>query len=446
MVVLISVVLVVKALELKIYDNPRKVIDNDVINFYSYLPATFVEKDITLSFIKKDVPHYVSGNYYWPEILLPDSTFVIKTTMGLSILYCPFFVVAHVLAEPLGYPADGFSPPYAAALVYACIFWVVLGCVFLRKVLLRRFSETTTTIVLGVTVVATNLLWYASYEAAYSHGFLFGLISLFLYQTERWYQKPSWGSSIALGLKMGLIALVRPTDALVAVYFLLYGITSWRGLSEQLHDYLHRLPMMVAIAVSVLIVWVPQMVYWHSLTGHLFFYSYTHDEHFFWLQPKLTKFLFGFRKGWIVYTPVMAFALLGLIPLYKWHRRYFYPTLLFLVLNVYILSCWWCWWYGGSFGQRSMVDCYGLLTVPMAAFVEWMLSRKMIQRIILIVLFTAVGYLSYFHYRQYKHQAIHYEAMTFKAYRDSFGHKHHSERFWELLEWPDYEAAKKGIR
>jgi predicted metal-dependent hydrolase len=36
--------------------------------------------------------------------------------------------------------------------------------------------------------------------------------------------------------------------------------------------------------------------------------------------------------------------------------------------------------------------------------------------------------------------------MTRAAYFDSFGHKRHSERFWDLLEWPDYEAAKQGIR
>ena len=446
MVILIASVLVIKALDIKIYNTPKKVIDHDVINFYSYLPATFVEKDLTLSFIHNDFNHYVCGNYYWPEIVPPDSTFVIKTTMGLSMLYCPFFLMAHLTAKPLGYPADGFSPPYAAALVFACIFWVVLGCVFLRKVLLRRFSELTTTIVLGVTVLATNLLWYSTYEGAYSHGFLFGLICIFLYQTEQWYRKPSWWSTITLGLNIGLIALVRPSDALVVVYFLLYGITSWKDFVERLQLYIHCLPMMLTMAASAVVIWIPQIIYWHVLTGHLLFYSYTNNEHFFWTQPKLLEGIFGFRKGWLIYTPVMVFAILGLIPLYKRHRHYFYATLVFLVLNLYVLMCWWCWWYGGCFGQRSMVDCYGLLAVPLAAFVEWMLNRKRIPRIMLLVLFAAVSYLSFFHYKQYKHEAIHYEAMTFKAYVDSFGHKYHSERFWDLLDWPDYEAAKQGIR
>jgi hypothetical protein len=93
-----------------------------------------------------------------------------------------------------------------------------------------------------------------------------------------------------------------------------------------------------------------------------------------------------------------------------------------------------------------MVDCYGLLAVPLAAFVEWMLSRKKAPRIIVIIVFAAVTYLSFFHYKQYKHQAIHYEAMSAKAYFDSFGHKYPSQRFNSLLVFPDYEAAKQGNR
>lgn len=446
MVVLIASVLVIKALDLKLYNAPGKVIEWDAINFYSYLPATFVKHDLSLSFIKEDPDHWMKGKFFWPEILPPDSTFLIKTTMGLSMLYCPFFLVAHTLAEPLGYAADGFSPPYAMSLIFACIFWVVLGCVFLRKVLLHRFSETVTTIVLGITVFATNLLWYSTYEAAYSHGFLFGLVSIFLYQTERWHAKPTWWGSIAVGLNLGLITLIRPTDGLVLLYFLLYDITSWKSIGKKIRFYLSHLPMVGAMAAAAVLVWVPQMLYWHWITGSFIFYSYTNNEHFFWTDPKLLQGLFGFRKGWLVYTPVMVFALIGLIPLYQKHRKYFFSTVVFLALNLYVLMSWWCWWYGGSFGQRSMVDCYGLLAVPMAACVEWIFQRKAPLRIALIVVFAGVSYLSFFHYKQYKHGALHHEAMSRAAYFENFGHKRPTERYESLLRWPDYEAAKRGDR
>ncbi|MBO4751458.1 MAG: hypothetical protein J5526_01775 [Bacteroidales bacterium] len=445
MVIFIAALLLLKVFDIKLYRNAADVIRWDVINFYSYLPAAFAEHDLTLSFAKNDPDRYIYSDHYWPEVL-PDGTMLIKTTMGLSMLYCPFFLVAHALAGPLGYTPDGFSPPYALALILACVFWVVLGCVFLRKALLRHFSETVTTMVLAVTVIATNLYWYSSYEAAYSHGFLFGLICIFLWQTQRWHAKPSWWCTVAVGLNLGLISLVRPTDVLVLVYFILYDVSTWKGLKEKVALYLTQWPKVLVMACAALLVWVPQMIYWHYMTGHLFFYSYTNNERFFWTQPKLFQLLLGFRKGWLIYTPVMLFAILGLVSLYKRHRRFFYATVVFLALNLYVLSCWWCWWYGGCFGQRSLVDCYGLMAVPMAAFVEWMLCRKRVPRIILLVVFFAVSGLSYFHYVQYKHEAIHYEAMTRRAYIDSFGHKYPSERFGSLLRWPDYEGAKQGKR
>ncbi|MBO4587115.1 MAG: hypothetical protein J5677_04790 [Bacteroidales bacterium] len=445
MVILIAALLVLKVFDIKIYRTPENVIRWDVINFYSYLPAAFIEHDLTLTFARNDIERYICSDHYWPEIL-PDSSMVIKTTMGLSLLYSPFFLVANVLAEPLGYTPDGFSPPYALSLLLACVFWVSLGFVYLRKLLLRHFSEVVTTIVLAVTLFATNLYWYSSYEAAYAHGFLFGLTCIFLWQTERWHENHSWWCTVAAGLNLGLITLIRPTDALVLLYFLLYDVTSWNGLKEKVTMYLQQWPKVVAMAVSTIAMWVPQMIYWHVVTGHLFFFSYTHNERFFWTQPKIIEFLFSFRKGWFIYTPVMVFAILGLIPLYKHYRKYFYPIIFFLIINIYVLSCWWCWWFGGSFGQRSMIDCYGMMAIPMAAFVAWLLKRKTVPRIILIVVFAAISYLSFFHYRQYKHGAIHCAAMTREAYFDSFGHTHPSDCFWSLLDEPNYDAAKQGIR
>lgn len=443
MVIIIAAFLLIKVFDIKRYRTPERVIAHDVINFYSYLPATFIEHDLTLSFVWSDTNYY---QHYWAEVL-PDGRLLIKTTMGLSMLYCPFFLAAYILSpEPPCAESGGFGPPYALALILACVFWVILGFIFLRKVLQKRFSETVTTIVLGVTLFATNLLWYSSYEAPYSHGFLFGLICIFLYQTERWHDRNSWWCTVAIGLNIGIISLIRPTNALVLLYFILYNVTTWHELKDKFKLYLQQWPKILIMALSAVAVWVPQFIYWHAVTGNFIFYSYTNNEHFFWAEPKIIKFLFGFRKGWLLYTPVMIFAILGLIPLYKRHRKYFYPIIAFLGANVYTLSCWWCWWFGGCFGQRSMVDCYGMMAIPMAAFVEWMLRRKTVPRIILVIVFSAIAYLSFFHYKQYKHHAIHYEAMTRKAYLDSFGHKYPSQHFNDLLEYPDYEAAKQGKR
>jgi len=79
---------------------------NDVISYYAYLPATLVYHDITLKFVDSNPAFF--GNKIWP-IAGPNGSRYIKTSMGLSVMYAPFFWVGHKLAPHFGYPADGSS-------------------------------------------------------------------------------------------------------------------------------------------------------------------------------------------------------------------------------------------------------------------------------------------------------------------------------------------------
>ena len=422
------------------YTEPERVIANDVISYYAYLPASLIEHDLTLSFIDRE-----HAGTYWPEILA-DGSKVIKTSMGWSLMYCPFFVVAHVAAPLLGYPADGFSVPYAFALMLAGLFYTVLGLLLLRKVLLRHFSEWVTALTLVIVVLCTNLYWYSVYEAPMSHAFSFCLFSLMLLLTERWHEAPSVMRSLGVGLVLGLISLVRPTNALVAVYFLLYGISSKATLQEKWRLLAASWWKLVLAAGAALLVWVPQMAYWHAVTGHLLYYSYGSNERFFFGNPELLKGLFSFRKGWLVYTPVMLFALTGLVPLYRRHRAHFWGILVFLILNLYVVFSWWCWWYGGGLGIRALIESYALLALPLAAWIEWVLGRKVVLRVALLLLLAAAAALSAFHNVRYVYGSIHWDSMTREAYFDSFFRSHPSETFASLLEEPDYEAARNGNR
>lgn len=439
-IILIAAFLLLRMFNNHRYSDPSRVIAWDVISYYAYLPATFIEHDLTLSF----TDHEHAGTY-WPETLA-DGSKVIKTSMGLSIMYCPFFLVAHGAASMLGYPADGFSVPYAFALILAGIFYTILGLLLLRKVLLRHFPEWTTAATLVIVALCTNLYWYSVYEAPMSHAFSFCLFALFALLTELWHEKPSVGCSVGIGLTLGLISLVRPTNTLVIIYFLLYGIQSKATLSEKYHLLIKSWWKLLLMAFVALLVWVPQMVYWHTVTGHFIYYSYGTNERFFFGDSKLIKGIFGFRKGWLVYTPVMLFALIGLVPLYRHHRAHFWGITVHLVLNLYVVFSWWCWWYGGGLGIRALIESYALLAIPLAAWIEWIATRKGLLRWALVLLLSALAALSAFHNVRYIHGSIHWDSMTRAAYFDSFLHSHPTGRFHSLLEEPDYEAARNGIR
>jgi hypothetical protein len=62
----------------------------------------------------------------------------------------------------------------------------------------------------------------------------------------------------------------------------------------------------------------------------------------------------------------------------------------------------------------------------------------------IITIYLLLMSLGIFNNIQYYHGAIHWDSMTKAAYWDSFGRVRPSSRFYNLLEAPDYEAAKEG--
>lgn len=440
-VILIAGVYLLAIRTSKYYKLPGEVIRSDKVCYYDYLPAYFIEHDIAMHFLDDSV----KGTYWAEE--LPNGNRLIKTSMGVSMCYAPFFGVAHQVAlHKPKYEADGFSWPYACAILLSGIFWAVIGLFCLRRLLREHFSEGVTAITLLIIGLATNLLWYSTIESGMSHGHSFGLISLFLLLTDRWHRKPGWGWTVGLGLTYGLITLIRPTNCLVVLVFLFYGITSWQGLRERFQMLLKAWPKILVVGLLTLLVWAPQMAYWKAITGHLLAYSYGSSERFFFGDPKILEGLFSYRKGWLVYTPVMALAVWGFYFLYRHHRQWFWPLVIFMVPNLYVIFSWWCWWYGGSLGMRALIDSYGLLALPLAACLSWVARQRWRAKIPLVVVTALLAYQSAIVNVQYYNGLIHYDSMTARSFWNVFGHTEFFDGVNDYLSTPDYEAAMRGER
>jgi len=421
------------------YSKPKSVIAHDVRSYYAYLPAIFVEKDYKLKSIGPDK----DGDWmYWAERISSGER-VIKTSMGVAIMYSPFFFIAHYYAEKLGYEANGFTTPYAFALIFSGIFYLFIGFIFLRLLLLKYFKDKIVAITLLILGLATNLHWYAYAEAPMSHGYSFALFCVFLYLIEKWQEKQGWGISIFMGLIIGLIALIRPTNGIIVILFLFYNITNLKDIRTRVQLFLKNYWKIIMMILCAFIVWLPQLLYWKSVTGDWLYYSYG-GERFFFNNPKILSVLFGFRKGWLIYTPVMLFALIGVGMLWKTNKKYFYPVVLFLIVNIYIVSSWWCWWYGGSFGMRALVESYAILAIPLATFLTWLVRQKLRIKIPLCIIVAIITLLSIFHTIQYHYEAIHWGNMTKEAYFNSFLRVKPSEEFNSLLVEPDWESAWEG--
>jgi hypothetical protein len=416
----------------------NKIINHDVIYYYAYLPAAIIFHDFNFQFARNlPADSEIRVWYSTAENGKP----VLRMTMGLAILWLPFFLPAHVLAHSLGVSALGYSWPYNLSIFIAAIFYLLIGLVFLRKILLNYFTDWITALTLVIVVAATNLMYYVISEPGMSHVYSFSLITVFLYTTIRWIGKPSWSLSIILGILAGFIVLIRPINVLVLLLPALIGVNSLAGLKTRIAD---NWKFIVIAALSASLVVLPQLIYWKIQTGYFIFNSYMESSRFYFLHPNITNGLFGFRKGWLIYTPVMFFALFGFFVIRKYAEGLRNALLVFMVLFIYFIFSWWCWWYGGSFGSRPMIDTYGILALPMAAAFSFLFRKKLWIQAFSGILLAALLFLNQFQMGQYRTSLLHWDSMTKEAYLGIFLKKNPPEGYDKMIQKPDEEKALRG--
>jgi len=428
-------------------DGPnRGVIKWDIISFYGYLPATFIYGDPSLDFLDEGIIDN-DNKFWWSPT--ENGRKIIYMSCGLSIMYAPFFFIAHLLAPVFGEARDGFGSIYQFFLVFGALVYVALGIIMLKKILLRYFTPLVTAITLLLLGIGTNLYYYSTHEAVMSHSYNFVLITIFLYSVLKWYEEATWLRTFLLGMLFGLIVLIRPTNILIFTILLFWGIDSWSNFVERIRFLLRNTPKLLLMILAFLLPWIPQFLYWHMITGQVMYYSYgAHGDRFFFDNPHIIESLFSYRKGWLLYTPVMVFAIAGLIHLKKMIQGARLSIILYLVLMIYVMSCWWTWWFGGGFGGRIYIDMYGILALPLAALITSILSHK--KRLVKLSMLGFLGFLVCFQLLQTRHYsriAIHWDSMSKKAYWHNFLRLRHEVEYvhGNLLSKHDEELCRKGI-
>ncbi len=427
----------------RLWKKEERVVFWDVKSYYAYLPAVLIHGDLTFSFIDEQPEIY--ADRIWPDPL-PNGNKLIITTMGLAILYMPFFLMGHLVALVTGAETTGYSPPYFFFLLASSVFYLMLGLLALRRVLLKYVPDNIAGIVIAILFWGTNLYWYSTFEATMSHAYSFSLISIFILLSIKWHQAPGIFISVITGLIFGLIVLIRPNNGLVALVFILYGITTFEGFKEKFNFYLKNTRFIIVLIIFAFLVTVPQLLYWKYISGSWIINSYGDRGVFFFNNPQIFNGLFSYRKGWFVYTPVMLVSVLAIPFLLqqKELKKFFLPILIFLLINVYVILSWWSWWYGGGLGLRAFIDSYALLGIPMAAFLYYIIQKKWWIKVPVIAILGMLTYYGYFTNLQYLHNAIHHDSMTKEAFWDSFMNETRSGRFESLLRTP-YHSRDFGL-
>lgn len=426
----------------KDWEDPARIIRQDVNNYYLYLPAVFIYNDIYLDYADT-APEEVKSKVWYKDV--PDHGRVGKMSAGMAMCYSPFFLVAHLYALTSEYDANGYTLPYRFGMLIGTLFFLGIGLYYVRKTLSLYFPSFITILVCISLVLGTNIFYYCVYEPCMTHIVNFCLISAFVYYSILWNKSPSFKLSIVLGILIGLISLTRPSNIIIVLFLFFWDVKSLTEFVTKIKSWLAQFKFIVVIGICAFLVWLPQLLYWKAVTGDYFYYSYG-NEGFFFNNPIIFRGLFSYRSGWLVYTPIMAFALIGIGCLRKQLSAFFWPTLLFILLNIYIIFSWWCWWYGGSFGARALIDCYGLMAVPMAALFHFLWGKNKIAFAGFLTIVIALIQLNLFQSKQREIGSIHWDSQSKAVYWANFGKLTMVPNFQELIDPPNYEDAMKGIR
>lgn len=421
----------------------KDVIDHDVAFYYSYLPSVFYHHDISQQFLNRPENNHLIALFEYPP-KAPNGNYVFKSTMGMSITYLPFFIAAHYYAKIVGEPLDGYSEPFQFAIQFSSLFYFVMGLFFLIRLLRSYFPDSIISLSLSILVFGTNALYYLIFGAGMSHAVDFFLVSSFLYCSIQWHKQGSLKNSFFIGIIGGLLTLIRPINILIFLFFLLYDIKNVSDFKSKIKLFLNSKLSIALILLFAFLMVLPQLMYWKYQTGSYFFNSYV-GEHFFFNRPQIINGLFSFRKGWLIYTPIMMFALIGFYHLKKLHREYFYATVFLFLIYIYVAFSWWCWWYGGSYGQRSLIDIYPILALPLTSFLFSIQQSDVIKKKIIHSIITLLIVLNLHQTFQAHWNNIHYDSMTRDAYFDTFFRFSKNPEAEKYLKHPDVEKAKAGL-
>jgi hypothetical protein len=381
--VLLSAVFFIK------YGSESTTFYGDSLGYYWYLPQTFIYHNLkTPAALPKrdDIPMGVLR--YAGEIekdwKAPNGNVVDQYTYAIAFMEMPFFLIAHAYEKITGKSAGGFSDTYNLLLKFSSIVYALLGLILVYKILKKYFTDNLALAGTLLIFAATNLFWFTLRQAGMSHVPLFFLYALLIYLTIKVHERPRYLTFTAIGLVAGLITVARPTDILCLLIPLLYNVSNAETARKKIAFIKDNIGGIALLSLAFLVPIIPQLIYWKVLTGHFLYYSYGNQQ-FCWRHPKIMDGLFYFGNGWLPYSPIMIFALLGLF----FRRRlgaWAWCIWLILPLYIYIIYSWYCYRYINGLGSRPMIHLYPLLAIPLTVFIEWVSKRQIVIR----ALFTAI--------------------------------------------------------
>lgn len=350
---------------------PLNVLSGDAADFYAPLKSIFIQGDFL----------HQEGT---SNLILHgrDGTYNVHT-VGLAILWLPFFALASGFSYLLQSPLNGDSIVYQVSVIIAatCALW--FGILATYKLLQGlNFSEFTCKATCVCLIMATHLMYYTWAEPGLSHVYAFALIAWVLFISYKLAFDYTAHLIIYWFFVLAVLVLLRP-------FHILWAFTPffWNTSPAYIRKLFFNRHALMGLLVFIIVVSIQALV-WYLQTGSIFKDTYPADG-FYFSNPQLFKFLFHPQAGWLLYIPFMGVCFWGWLALVFKDLKQFGIAFLFLLLSIYILASFWAYNYFDGWGVRIMVDYAPLMAIGGAKILDGLAFyfKKMMWRRLLLLPF-----------------------------------------------------------
>ncbi|HAW50261.1 TPA: hypothetical protein DCX16_04875 [bacterium] len=339
----------------------------DGLGYFIYTKSLVMDKDIFFKNEVKDFQIDPERNVYFH--FTQNGYISSPFAIGTSILWMPFFILAHLLTLLCNFfltniklPSLGISYLYTLSVSLGGCFYGILALFLSLKIALRLFSSKDSFLALLSIWFASPFVYCFFYMANYSHLPDSFVIALFLLKWIESREKNGFLWWFVYGLIFGLAVLVRWQN-------LLFGILILIPLR------IHKIFIQhLLFALGSFFAFLPQLVAWKIIYGK-FILIPQGEGYMRWTHPEILKSLFSSWHGLYSWTPILIFSTLGLFLFYKRDKIISIGFLFCFLLQIYVNSCVSDWWAGVSFGARRMTSFTFVFVIGLACFLSFFKIR-----------------------------------------------------------------------
>jgi len=338
----------------------------DTVAYYAWLRAAAIRHSLDVS---EEFAHF---GYASERGISPTGHRINEWPIGPALLWSPFFFTAHLiihLGKALGIPgeADGYSTPYFILTALGSALYTLIGLELLRQMARRIASPACAIGGILTAWLASPLVFYMSAHPFMAHAPDFFVNALLLWEWARANAPTGW-TRLRLGLIGGLAAMVRYQNVTLLMWPALEDLARLRQMPRE------GALRLAALGIGAGIGFLPQMIVWRIVFGQWVVgnpYGIAGAGSFDWRAPHLLKVLFSTNRGLFLWTPIAAFALLGLIgPLRRARPRWAYFILAQTIVQIYIVGSWSAWSGAAAFGPRLLTGLFAGFALGLAALYE----------------------------------------------------------------------------